>query len=78
MKFTRFFTMPMGIEDGGVHTLISHSIQATLSSTLPTTFRKTNDKNVEIISLIFKNKPLRVVLYFYHTTLSFLNEQLFV
>ena len=70
--------MPMGIEDGGVHTLISHSIQATLSSTLPTTFRKTNDKIVEIISLIFKNKPVRVVLYFYHTTLSSLNEQLFV
>ena len=69
--------MSMGTDDGGVHTLNSHSIQATLSSTLTTTFRNTNDKIVEIISLIFYNKPLRVVFYFFHTKLSFLNKELF-
>ena len=70
--------MPMSTEDGGMHTLISHSIQATLPSVLPATFANTNDKIVGIISLIFNNKPLRIVFYSYKIRLSFLNEQLFV
>ena len=77
MKLTRFPTMPIGTEDFGLHTLISHSIQATLPSILPATFARTNDKIIEIISLILNNKRLRIVFYFYQSKLSFLNEQLF-
>ena len=57
--------MPMGTEDCGVHTLINHSIQATIPSILPATFGNSNDKTVEIISFVFGNKPLRIFFYFY-------------
>ena len=70
--------MSMGTENGRVHTQISHSIQAIFPSILPATFANTNDKIVEIISLIFKKKPLRIVFYFFQIKLSFLNEQLFL
>ena len=60
----------MGIEDFGLHKLISHSIEAALPIILPATFADTNDKIVEIISLIFNNKPLRIVFYFYQIKFS--------
>ena len=62
--------MPMGTVDFGLHTLVSYSIQGTLPSILPAIFANTNDKIVEIISLIFNNKPLRIVFYFYQIKFS--------
>ena len=78
MKFTEFPTMLMGTDDGEVHTPSSHSMQAILPSILPATFANTNDKIVEIISLIFNNKPRGIAFYFYEIKLSFLKEQLFL
>ena len=46
MKFTRFPTMSLVTENGSVHTLIRHSIQAILPSIPPATFGSTNDKIV--------------------------------
>ena len=75
MKFTRFPTVPLSTENGGVHTLVRHSNQAICPSIPPATFSNTNDQIVQIISLIFNNKPLRIVFYFYQIKLSFVNKQ---